>query len=187
MVRILEFKEFKQLLEADETDAAGLTAPASEPPAGPPPPPTPEVAAPDFGIPPPDAAPVDAAPAEPTAEPTPADEMKFVFIQDAKSKKWHGHHGLDGGVKKFTQYSVTADEITKWLDVHKFDADKDVVMASLVGKREMPEDVYSTFKKEVQDGSLGSDKGSIDIKFDSDSNFNNPSTTDLNVVFLKHN
>lgn len=179
MVRILEFKEFKKLLfEADETETV---APASEPPAGPPPPPAPEVAAPDLGMPAPDTPPAEA----PTAEPTPSDEMKFIFIKDAKSKKWHGTHSSEGGVKRFTQYAVTADELTKWLDVHKFDADKDIALASLAGKRDMPNEVYSTFKREVEDGSLGSEKGTIDIKFDSDTKFDNPSTSDLNVVFLK--
>ena len=58
-------------------------------------------------------------------------------------------------------------------------------MAALAGRRPMPQDVYSTFKKEVVAGDLGTDKGIIDIKFDSDSNFSNPSTSDLEVVFLK--
>jgi hypothetical protein len=178
-MRILEFKEFRRLLLEDD--------PAPAPAAAPPPPPADPIAAmpppppADMGMPgalPPDP---NAAPAGPTA-PT---GLKFIFIQDAENKKWHGSHGEDGGTKRFTQYDVTPDELTKWLEVHKLDTDKDLVLAALAGRRPMPENVYSTFKKEVLSGDLGSDKGTLDIKFDSDDNFSHPSTTDLEVVFLK--
>lgn len=188
-MRILEFKEFKNLLLEDDPAAPPADAAAPPPPAdaaAPPPPPAGAAAPPppppmDPGAPPalpgdPNAAP--AGPAAPTG-------LKFIFIQDAENKKWHGAHTEDGGTKRFTQYEVTPDELTKWLEVHKFDKEKDLVLAALAGRRPMPETVYTTFKKEVIDGELGTDKGIVDIKFDSDENFNNPSTTDLEVVFLK--
>lgn len=177
MVKILEFKDFKNKLflmkEADETpDTADAPAPA--------PPPIP---APDQPI-----APVGELPVDPGAQPpvpATADEMKFVFIDDADKKKWHGNHDENGGVKRFTQYGVTKDELNKWIDVHEFEESNSLIIAALSGKREMPTDVYKKFKSEVIDGTLGADKGTIDITFDSDKKFDNPSTTDLEVVFLK--
>jgi hypothetical protein len=180
-MRILEFKEFRRLILEDEP------APAADPAAAMPPPPDPAAAMPpppppmDMGMPaalPPDP---NAAPAGPTS----TTGLKFIFIQDAENKKWHGSHGEAGGTKRFTQYEVSPDDLTKWLEVHKLDKEKDLVLAALAGRRPMPETVYSTFKKEVIDGDLGSDKGTLDIKFDSDDNFSHPSTTDLEVVFLK--
>ena len=184
-MRILEFKEFKHLLLEDDPAAPPDPGAAPPPPppadpaaAAPPPPPPP---APDLGGPgalPPDPNAPAAGPAAPTGS-------KFIFIQDAENKKWHGSHDENGGTKRFTQYEITPEDLTKWLEVHKFDKEKDLVMAALAGRRPMPQDVYSTFKKEVIAGDLGTDKGIVDIKFDSDSNFSNPSTSDLEVVFLK--
>jgi len=181
MVRILEFKEFKMRLMEAEGDP-----PASEPPASPAaiPPPAPDMGAPMMDE-PPIPAPTDGPAAGTEVAPTAGEDMRFVFIKDAKDKKWHGTHDKEGGVKRFTQYSVKAEEVEKWIDVHKFSDDKELIMAALSGKRDMPERVYSVLKDEVEDGSLGTDRGTIDIKFDSDEDFSKPSTTDLNVVFLK--
>jgi hypothetical protein len=175
MKRLLEFKEFKLLLEDDPAPApdAAAAPPPPPPPAAAPPPPPPM---PDMGGLPP-------APA-PTA-PTGPGTIKFVFIGDAHDKKWHGNHDSDGGTKRFTQYEIAPDDLTKWLEVHQFDKDKDLVLAALSGKRSMPKEVYLKFKEEVKEGDLGTDKGTIDISFDSDTDFSNPSTTDLEVVFLK--
>lgn len=180
-MRILEFKEFKNLLLEDEPAAIPPPAPDA---AIPPPPP----AAPDMGMPPPapDMAaglPPDpnAAPVAPSANTSP----KFIFIQDAENKKWFGSHDGQGGVKRFTQYEIDPEALTKWLEVHKMESDKDLVMAALAGRRNFPANIYSEFKEEVKNGLLGVDKGTVDITFDSDDNFNNPSTPDLDVVFLK--
>ena len=186
MVKILEFNEFKRNLklireaEGDTPDAADAPAAAPSPaaPAAP--------AAPDMGMPAP--APGGELPPDPNAAPpAPGAEgdMRFVFIDDAKKKPWHGNHDEDGGTKRFTQYSITNDDLTKWLDAHEFEKDQELIIAAFTGKRDIPEKVYQILKKEVKDGMLGTDKGTIDIKFDSDTKFNNPSTTDLNIVFLK--
>ena len=185
MVRILEFKEFKTRLRAiyeDEITPDAADAPAPAPPAAaapPPPMPPPDLGA---GVPP-------ALPPDPNAPPAAAagpTEMKFVFIRDAAKKPWHGHHDEEaGGIKRLVQYSVTQEELEKWLDVHEFEAEKELVMAALAGKRAMPPEVYKKFKSEVKDGSLGSDRGTTDIKFDTDSEFDQPSTSDLDIVFLK--
>lgn len=178
-MRILEFKEFKNLLLEDEPAAP----PAPDAAIPPPPPPAPDMAmsppAPDMaaGLPPdPNAAPV--APSANTS-------LKFIFIQDAENKKWFGSHDGQGGVKRFTQYEIEPEALTKWLEAHKMESDKDLVMAALAGRRSFPANIYSEFKEEVKDGLLGVDKGTVDITFDSDKNFNNPSTSDLDVVFLK--
>jgi len=185
MVKILEFKEFKRqlglLLEAEGDTPDAADAPAAAPAT---PPPAPAPPAPDFGAP----APGGELPPDPAAQPpvpNAESEARFVFIDDAKDKPWHGNHDENGGTKSFTQYSVTPEDLAKWLDVHEFENDAELVNAAIAGKREMPEKVYVILKNEVKKGTLGTDKGTIDIKFDSDSNFSNPSTSDLNVVFLK--
>jgi hypothetical protein len=186
MVKILEFNEFKKKIqlireaEGDTPDAADAPAPPA-PAAATPPPPAPM---PDLGATPP----AGELPADPAAQPPSPGaegEMRFVFIDDAEKKPWHGNHDADGGTKRFTQYSISQEDLTKWLDVHEFEEDQALVTAALAGKREMPEKVYTILKKEVKDGTLGTDKGTIDIKFDSEKDFDNPSTTDLDVVFLK--
>lgn len=187
MVKILEFNEFKKQLqlikeaEGDTPDAADAPAAAAPAPplTAPAPAPMPDAAA---------TPPAGELPADPNAQPPAAGatgEMRFVFIDDAEKKPWHGNHDSDGGTKRFTQYSVSQEDLTKWLDVHEFEEDQALVMAALAGKREMPEKIYSILKKEVKEGTLGTDKGTIDIKFDSEKDFDNPSTTDLDVVFLK--
>ena len=180
-MRILEFKEFKTLLIEDElTDAAAAT-PA--PDAATPPPP-----APDAAIPPPSPDMGAGLPPDPNAAPvTPASTTspKIIFIQDAENKKWFGAHDGQGGVKRFTQYEIDPEALTKWLEVHKMESDKDLVMAALAGRRDFPANIYSEFKEEVKGGLLGVDKGTVDVTFDSDDNFKNPTSDNLEVVFLK--
>ena len=182
-MRILEFKEFKTLLLEDEPAAAAPPAPEAAPP--PPPPP-----ALDMAIPPMPPAPDMGAglPPDPNAAPvTPASTTspKIIFIQDAENKKWFGAHDGQGGVKRFTQYEIEPEALTKWLEVHKMESDKDLVMAALAGRRDFPANIYSEFKKEVTDGLLGVDKGTVDVTFDSDDNFKNPTSDNLEVVFLR--
>ena len=178
-MRILEFKEFKNLLLEDEPAAIPPPAPEA---AIPPPPPAPDMGmppAPDMGAGlPPDP---NAVPVAPPANTSP----KIIFIQDAANKKWFGSHDGQGGVKRFTQYEIDPEALTKWLEVHKMESDKDLVMAALAGRRDFPANIYSEFKDEVKDGLLGVDKGTVDITFDSDDNFNNPTSDNLEVVFLR--
>jgi hypothetical protein len=127
-MRILEFKEFKNLLLEDEPAAPPAPDAAIPPP--PPPPPAPDMAMP----PPPDMA--AGLPPDPNAPPvTPAatTSPKIIFIQDAENKKWFGAHDGQGGVKRFTQYEIDPEALTKWLEVHKMESDKDLVMAALAG------------------------------------------------------
>lgn len=177
-MKILDFTKFTLLLEADDPAAAPAPPPADAGGMAPPPPapaPPPALGG-DMGAP----APAAGGPVQPTTT-----DMKFIFIQEAGKKEWHGHHDSDGGTKRFTMYKVTADEFTKWLEVHKLDQDKDLALAALAGRRKMPENLYKEFKKEVVDGTLGSDQGSLDVTFDSDTDLSNPSTDDLDVVFLR--
>jgi len=179
-MRILEFKEFKNLLLEDEPAAPPAPDAAIPPP--PPPPPAPDMAMP----PPPDMA--AGLPPDPNAPPvTPAatTSPKIIFIQDAENKKWFGAHDGQGGVKRFTQYEIEPEALTKWLEVHKMESDKDLVMAALAGRRDFPANIYSEFKEEVKGGLLGVDKGTVDVTFDSDDNFKNPTSDNLEVVFLR--
>lgn len=179
-MRILEFKEFKTLLLEDELTDAAAAPPAPDAAAAPPapdaaiPPPAPDMGA---GLPPDP----NAAPVTPTATTSP----KFIFIQDAENKKWFGSHDNQGGVKRFTQYEIDPEALTTWLKAHKMESDEKAVIAALAGRRDLPANIYSEFKEEVKNGLLGVDKGTIDVTFDSDDNFKNPSTEDLEVVFLK--
>lgn len=187
MVKILEFKEFKRRLrlineaEGDTPDAADAPAAAPPPaPAAPTPAPVPDMggAPAATGELPPDP---NAAPASPAAA-----GMKFVFIEDAKKKKWYGHHDEDGGTKRFTQYAIENDAaLTDWLKVHGYEKDAELVKAALAGKKPMPANIYDDLKREVEDGKLGIDKGTIDIKFDSEKDLDNPSTSDVEVGFVK--
>jgi hypothetical protein len=179
MVKILEFREFKNLLikEAEETpDAADAPAPAPAPEPVPAPAPEPALA-PEAELPP--------APGEQPPVAAAPGEIQFVFMDDASKKPWRGNHDENGGVKRFTQYAIPPDELAKWIDVHEFEEDNELILAALAGKRDMPKSVYKKFKSEVMDGTLGTDKGTIDITFDSEKKFDNPSTTNLEVVFLK--
>ena len=186
-MRILEFKEFKTLLLEDEPAAVPPGPPTTPEAAIPPPPP------PDMGMPPMPPSPPDLGaglPPDPNAVPVPpaaTTSPKFIFIQDAENKKWFGSHDGQGGVKQFTQYEIDPKALTTWLEDHNMESNKDLVMAALAGKRPMPNSVYSTFHKEVTSGIVKgcTDKGTIDVTFDSDDNFKNPSTEDLEVVFLK--
>jgi hypothetical protein len=65
------------------------------------------------------------------------------------------------------------------------ESDKDLVMAALAGRRDFPANIYSEFKEEVKDGLLGVDQGTVDVTFDSDDNFKNPTSDNLEVVFLR--
>ena len=180
-MRILEFKEFKNLLLEDEPAAV----PPGPPEAAVPPPPPP---APDMAMPPPAPDMAAGLPPDPNAPPvTPAatTTSKFIFIQDAENKKWFGSHDGQGGVKRFTQYEIDPKALTTWLKAHQMESDEKAVIAALAGRRDLPANIYSEFKEEVKNGLLGVDKGTVDITFDSDDNFNNPSTPDLDVVFLK--
>ena len=182
-MRILEFKEFKTLLLEDEPAAVPPTTPEA---AIPPPPPASDMAMPPMPPSPPDLG--AGLPPDPNAVPVPpaaTTSPKFIFIQDAENKKWFGSHDGQGGVKRFTQYEIDPEALTKWLEVHKMESDKDLVMAALAGRRNFPANIYSEFKEEVKNGLLGVDKGTVDITFDSDDNFKNPSTPDLDVVFLR--
>lgn len=186
-MEILSFDEFRKsvlILEQDELGAGAPPPPPSPAVDTPPPPPTTPLPPPpvDFGagsstLPPDPNAPAP-APTEPTG-------LRFVFIQDAPQKKWHGEFDKDGGVKRFTVYEVSQEELEKWLTTHKDEEHAELVKAALNGKRPMPSNVYSDFKREVMDGTLGTDKGPIDVTFDSETDFDNPSTDDLTVVFLR--
>jgi len=185
-MRILEFKEFKNLLLEDElTDAAaasgvgdtaaasgvGDTAAASNT-VVPPPPPNMEA-----GLPP-----------DPNAQPvTPAatTSQKFIFIQDAKNKKWFGSHDDQGGVKRFTQYQIDPTDLTKWLEVHGMESHKDLVMVALTGTRDLPDHIYKELKKEVTNGMLGVDKGTVDVTFSSDTDFKKYTVDNLAVGCVK--
>lgn len=179
-----DFKRSKLLLEQDELGTEAPPAPASPavdtpppPPTAPPPPPPTDFGAGSSTLPPdPNEQPV--APEQPAG-------MRFVFIQDAPQKKWYGEFDKDGGVKRFTVYEVLPDELAKWLAAHKDEENAELISAALAGKRPMPSSVYSDFKREVMDGTLGTDKGPIEVTFDSDTDFDNPSTADLSVVFLR--
>ena len=186
-MRILEFKEFKNLLLEDElTDAATSTSDTALPPTALPPPPTIDTTtttplAQDMGA---------GLPPDPNAAPvTPAatTSLKFIFINDAKNKKWHGQHSENGGVKRFTQYEIGPEAITRWLEEHNMESNKDLVMAALAGKRPMPNSVYSTFHKEVTSGIVNdcTDKGTVDVTFKSDDNFKNPTSDNLEVNFVR--
>jgi hypothetical protein len=178
-MEILSFDEFRKsilILEQDEL-GAGAPPPPPSPAVDTPPPPPADFGAGSSTLPPDPNAPAP-APTEPTG-------LRFVFIQDAPQKKWHGEFDKDGGVKRFTVYEVSQEELEKWLTTHKDEENAELVKAALNGKRPMPSNVYSDFKREVMDGTLGTDKGPIDITFDSETDFDNPSTDDLNVVFLR--
>lgn len=180
---ILDFAQFKKALLILE-DTMGKTVPPASPAMDMPPT---APAAPgtnptqDMGLGmelPPDP---NVAPPVPE-EPKP---FKFVFIQDAAHKKWYGQADKDGGIKRFSVYEVMPDELESWITNHSQDEDTNLIQAALNGKRPMPSSVYSDFKREILSGSLGADKGPIDITFDSDTDYDNPATDDLGVVFLR--
>jgi hypothetical protein len=188
MIKILEFKEFKKrltpLFEDDPAPEPPAPAPAADVAPAPAPAPEPAAAPPpmDMGAPamPPDP---NAAPAG-VGAPT---EYQFVFIQDAEDKSWKSK---DFKTKELIKYSVTPDDLNKWIDAHNFEKNPELaasVKAALTGTRPMTADLYDKFKEEIKDGLIGTNMGSIELKFDSESDLSNPSTdaSNINVGFVK--
>lgn len=193
-MEILSFEKFKLLLEAEgdpETEA-----PAAEPVE----PPAPEEAAPaDTPV---DSAPADtSAPASsPSAPPTdpfadaslPPDpnapaaqgqskSIKFVLLDS--DKDWHSTYDDGGGVKRFTEYEIEQADLEKWIDENGLSAEKAQIVNAFQGKKTISANVYSKLKSALRKDSIGKDRGDIDIEYDDKGV---PSTSDLNVVFVKH-
>lgn len=193
MIKILEFKEFKRKLNPiyEDEEAAPAATPDPGASAGAPAPPPPPPAGVTLAPPPPDMGAAPALPPDPNAAPAapgaPGD-YKFVFIQDAPNEKWKSEQFKTMDMIK---YSITQAELDEWAKGHSpNDADAaeftKAVKAGITGVRPMTQATYKRFKAEVKDGSLGTNMGKIEIKFENDK-FKNPSTdsNNIDVVFLK--
>jgi hypothetical protein len=191
-MEILDFRQFKLLLEADEPAATPPpveppsptetdTAPAAEP-----------APAPAENSPAP-ASPIDAPSTDPfaTAElppdpnaPAPTSgqtgDINLVLI-DA-DKKWHSQYTGGGGVKRYKEYQVKQVDLDKWITDNQLDPKKAEIVDALRGKGFLDKEIYDKLKSAMSAKKLGIDKGDIDIDFDAKLS---PSTNQLDVNFIK--
>lgn len=190
-MEILSFERFKLLLEAEGDPET------TETPVEPVEPPAPEEAAPaEPAEPAPTDSPAAASPSTPPSDPFasaslppdpnapvaagPATTIKFVLLDP--DKDWHSTYDDGGGVKRFTEYEIESSDLEKWIDENGLSAEKDQIMKAFQGKKGIPTSAYDKIKSALRKDSIGKDLGDIDIEYDDKTI---PSTSDLNVVFVK--
>lgn len=187
-MEILNFQQFKLLLEAE----GDPETPDTETPAEPVEPPAPEEmsAEPAANI---STSVPSATPSDPFADaslppdpnvpsaPTKASSIRFVLLDS--DKEWHSTYDAGGGVKRFNEYEVEIADLEKWIDENGYSAEKESIMKAFQGKRTISSAVYTKLKSALHRESIGKDLGDIDIEYDDKLI---PSTSDLNVVFVKH-
>lgn len=199
-MEILSFQQFKLLLEAEaegdlekqetETPAEPVEPPApEEAPAEPTPA---EPAAADAGstsapsmpsAPPSDPFAYASLPPDPNA-PVATPQVKPIrFVLLDSDKEWHSTYDAGGGVKRFNEYEIEVADLEKWIDENGYSAEKDSIMKAFQGKKSLSSAVYNKLKSALRKESIGKDRGDIDIEYDDKLV---PSTSDLNVVFVKH-
>lgn len=191
-MEILNFKQFKLLLEADE--------PTPIPPPVEPPSPTETEAAPlpDENSPAPISSPDPTAsiatpstdpfataelPPDPNAQPVAASQtgdINIVLVDD--DKKWHSKYTGGGGVKRYKEYQLKQADLDKWITDNQLDSKKVDITDALRGKGFLDKEVYDKLKSAMSGKKLGIDKGDIDIDFDAKLS---PSTNKLDVNFIK--
>jgi hypothetical protein len=182
---ILNFTQFKLLLEAEETQPpVDPNQPTDQPP-------TDVAAAPvadtggttSFTPPTPS---FDPGPSElppdpnaPTSPITPRND-RLVFSSD--SDDWHIEYSDGGGVKRYTEYELMPGELDQWISSSGLAARKDEITSSVKTGSPMPTDVYDKLLAAVKNKSLGKDRGIIDIEQDPSGK---TSTSDLEIILLK--
>lgn len=172
-MEILNFNEFKLLLEADGDIASSAPAPNADPfaAATPAPPVTPTAdpfASPEL-------------PPDPNA-PLPTDEppaIKLVFLD--KDHSWHSQYADGGGVKRFTEYQINNADLDSWITNNNLTSSRDQIYNAIEKAEPLPSTIYDKLKAELSSNKLGKDLGSIDIDYD---NQKVPSVNDLNVIFI---
>jgi len=189
-MEILDFRQFKLLLEADEpaptpppveppspseTDAAPAVEPAPLPSENSPAPATAPAPTDPFAT--AELPPDPNAPA-PTAGQT--GDINVVLIDD--DKKWHSKYTGGGGVKRFKEYQINQADLDKWITDNQLDSKKNDIVDALRGEGFLDKEVYDKLKSAMSSKKLGIDKGDIDIDFDAKLS---TSTNKLEVNFIK--
>ncbi len=185
---ILDFRQFKLLLEADE---APTPPPVEPPPAEITPAPSEPAPLPDensmpptdMGVPSSDpfaasVLPVD--PNAPVAGPSDGSDINIVLLDH--DKKWHSKYTDGGGVKRYKEYQIKQVDLDKWITDNQLDSKKVEIVDALRGKGFLDKEVYDKLKSASSAKKLGIDKGDIDIEFDGKLV---PFTNKLNVNFIK--
>lgn len=189
-MEILSFQRFKLLLEAEGDPETSET----ETPAEPVEPPAPEEAPAAAGT---SSTSAPSTPSAPLSDPfadaslppdpnapvaTPQDKsIRFVLLDS--DEEWHSTYDDGGGVKRFNEYEIDPADLEKWIDENGYSAEKDSIMKAFQGKKTISSAVYNKLKSALRKESVGKDRGDIDIEYDDELV---PSTSDLNVVFVKH-
>ena len=186
---ILDFRQFKLLLEADE---APTPPPVEPPPAETAPAPPAELAplpdensAPpiDAGLPPSDPFAASVLPADPnTPTETSGQTSDINVVLLDVDKKWHSKYTDGGGVKRYKEYQIKQADLDKWITDNQFDSKKVEIIDALRGKGFLDKEVYDKLKSSASAKKLGIDKGDIDIEFDGKLT---PFTNKLDVNFIK--
>ena len=197
-MKILNFSEFKLLLEADSsTQAVSATATNSTPTQGtsgtagtagssiPPPSPSSGGSSGPTSMPPPPNTSFNSGqelPVDPNAQiETPeAEPIKLIFVD--QSEPWHTKYSDGGGMKRYKDYELTMDELENWITTSGLDANHDEIINADQGTAPLSSALYGKLKEAITKKKLGKDRGDIDIEYDSNEH---PSTSDLDVVFVK--
>jgi len=196
IMKILNFSEFKLLLEADSsTQAAPAAADPSNPPqagtsgtAGssiPPPSPSSGGSSGPTSMPPPPNTSFNSGselPADPNAPvaSAEAEPIRLIFVD--QSEPWHTKYSDGGGMKRYQDYELTMDELEQWITSSGLEANHDEIINAVQGTAPLASALYGKFKEAITKKKLGKDRGDIDIEYDSK---DHPSTSDLDVVFVK--
>lgn len=185
---ILNFNQFKLLLEADEVPPVSGAAPTDQP--------SPDVAgaqsAPttdaggttSFTPPPPSFSPEPISelppdPNAPAATPEPKTN-RFVFASD--SKDWHLEYSEGGGVKRYTEYELMPGELDQWITSSGLDANRNEILNAVNVGTPLAKDLYEKLRTAVKEKKLAKDRGIIDIEEDASGK---TSTNDLEIILLR--
>lgn len=125
------------------------------------------------------------APADPNAAPAgaPGSTKKYTFVFISAEKDWSAEYPTGGGIKKYKRYEVAETDLDKWIEEKNLKEKAEDIKTSLAGEKEMPRDLYFTFKQGLRDKSLKyKELGELDVEYDTDMT---PYTDTLDVTFLK--
>ena len=121
-------------------------------------------------------------PEDPNAQPIDNGPKPIKFVLLDTSTKWHMKYSDGGGVKRYNEYQIMPDELDSWINSNSLSNFKNDIISSISGKTQLDKSVYDKLKNALLSKKIGKNIGISDIIYDPN---NNPSTSDLDINFLK--